>query len=98
MSINRIAALTLAAASAAFAQELPTQKLLTIELAQTIAQEAMAKCRADGYKVTVTVVDHANMRKAFLRDAGSSGQPACRRPCAAAHYARHHLCRGRRAD
>ena len=72
MSINRFAALTLAAASAAFAQELPTQKLLTIELAQTIAQEAMAKCRADGYKVTVTVVDHANVLKAFLRDDGSN--------------------------
>jgi uncharacterized protein GlcG (DUF336 family) len=67
--------LTAAAASlpaGAFAQEgLPTQKMLTIEVAQTIAQESVAKCRADGYKVTVTVVDSANILKAFLRDDGA---------------------------
>lgn len=72
MSISRFAPLTLVLSTAAFAQELPTQKLLTLDLAQTIAQEALAKCRADGYKVTVTVVDHANMLKAFLRDDGSN--------------------------
>lgn len=54
----------------AFAQ-LPTQKVLTIDVAQTIAQEAMAQCRANGYKVTVTVVDGANILKAFLRDDGA---------------------------
>jgi uncharacterized protein GlcG (DUF336 family) len=53
-----------------FAQ-LPTQKVMTIDVAQAIAQEAMMKCRADGYRVTVTVVDHANMLKAFLRDDGA---------------------------
>jgi uncharacterized protein GlcG (DUF336 family) len=41
-------------------------------VAQTIAQEAMAACRANGYKVTVTVVDGANVLKAFLRDDGAS--------------------------
>jgi uncharacterized protein GlcG (DUF336 family) len=71
MSIRRLASLTLAVATAAFAQ-LPTQKVLTLDLAQTIAQEALAKCRADGYKVSVTVVDGANMLKAFLRDDGSN--------------------------
>jgi uncharacterized protein GlcG (DUF336 family) len=61
-----------ALSATAFAQEgLPTQKLLTIDVAQTIAQEAMMKCRADGYKVTVTVVDGANMMKALLRDDGA---------------------------
>jgi uncharacterized protein GlcG (DUF336 family) len=50
---------------------LPTQKVLTIDVAQAIAQGAMAQCRADGYKVTVTVVDHANILKAFLRDDGA---------------------------
>jgi uncharacterized protein GlcG (DUF336 family) len=59
-----------ALSASAFAQ-LPTQKLLTIDVAQTIAQEAMMKCRADGYKVTVTVVDGANMMKALLRDDGA---------------------------
>jgi len=56
----------------ALAQEgLPTQKVLTIDVAQTIAHEAMTQCRANGYKVTVTVVDGANMLKAFLRDDGA---------------------------
>ena len=62
--------LTAAAAafcSGAFAQ-LPTQKMLTLDVAETIAQESVAKCRADGYKVTVTVVDSGNVLKAFLRD------------------------------
>jgi uncharacterized protein GlcG (DUF336 family) len=62
-----------AAAVSAFAQEgLPTQKMLTIDVAQTIAQDAMAQCRANGYHVTVTVVDGANILKAFLRDDGAS--------------------------
>jgi uncharacterized protein GlcG (DUF336 family) len=72
MSIPRFAALAVATATVAVSQGLPTQKLLTLDLAQTIAQEAMAKCRADGYKVSVTVVDHANVLKAFLRDDGSN--------------------------
>ena len=67
-----VMACAVALASSALAQEgLPTQKVLTIDVAQTIAHEAMAKCRADGYKVTVTVVDGANILKAFLRDDGA---------------------------
>ncbi len=74
MKLTRSLALTALAAAfctCAFAQ-LPTQKMLTVDVAQTIAQESMAKCRADGYKVTVTVVDGANVLKAFLRDDGAS--------------------------
>ena len=55
----------------AVAAQLPTQKVLTIEVAQAIAQEAMMKCRAGGHRVTVTVVDQANLLKAFLRDDGA---------------------------
>jgi uncharacterized protein GlcG (DUF336 family) len=75
MTFTRRALLTGAAAafaSAGFAQSLPTQKVLTVDVAQTIAQEAMVRCRADGYKVTVTVVDGGNLLKAFLRDDGAS--------------------------
>jgi len=54
------------------AQGLPSTKVLTIDVAQTIAQEAMASCRASGYKVTVIVVDSANTMKAFLRDDGAA--------------------------
>jgi len=31
------------------AQGLPTQKVLTIDVAQAMAQEAMLQCRANGY-------------------------------------------------
>jgi uncharacterized protein GlcG (DUF336 family) len=51
--------------------QLPTQKVLTVDVAQVIAQEAMLACRARGKKVTVTVVDHTNMLKALLRDDGA---------------------------
>jgi uncharacterized protein GlcG (DUF336 family) len=67
-----LSAATFAWSAAMLAQGLPTQKMLTIDVAHTIAQEAMMKCRADGYKVTVTVVDSANNLKAFLRDDGAA--------------------------
>ena len=67
-----VLAATMAAWSlSASAQGLPTQKMLTVDVAQVIAQEAIAKCRADGYKVSVRVVDSGNMLKAFLRDDGA---------------------------
>lgn len=68
----KLTCLTVVAAATAFGQGLPTQKVLTIDVAQTLAQEAMMKCRSDGYKVTVTVVDSANVMKAFVRDDGAS--------------------------
>ena len=52
--------------------QLPTSKILTVDVAQAIAQEAVAKCRADGYKVTVLVVDGLNAPKALLRDDGAT--------------------------
>jgi uncharacterized protein GlcG (DUF336 family) len=66
-----IGGLGAALSTSAFAQ-LPNSKVLTMEVAQTIAQEAMAKCRADGYKVTVLVVDGLNAPKAMLRDDGAT--------------------------
>ena len=53
-----------AVAPSAFAQ-LPISRVLTMDVAQVIAQEAMSKCRADGYKVTVLVVDGLNAAKAM---------------------------------
>ena len=57
--------------SSAWAQ-LPQSRVLTMDVAHMIAQEAMAKCRADGYKVTVLVVDALNAPKAMLRDDGAT--------------------------
>jgi len=74
MTFKTFAILTTATAAFsmnAFAQ-LPASRVLTLEVAQTIAQEAMAKCRADGYKVSVLVVDSLNAPKAMLRDDGAS--------------------------
>jgi uncharacterized protein GlcG (DUF336 family) len=67
----------LAAATAVFpasasAQGSSAQKVVTLELAQTMAQEAMATCRANGYKVTVLVVDALDMPKAMIRDDGAA--------------------------
>jgi uncharacterized protein GlcG (DUF336 family) len=68
--------LTLVVAVAAFSTsgfaQLPTSKILTLDVAETIAQEALARCRADGYKVTVLVVDSLDAPKAMVRDDGAT--------------------------
>jgi len=64
-----------ALSTSAFAQ-LPTTKILTMDVAQAIAQGAMAKCRTDGYKVTVLVVDGLNAPKALIRDDGAAASTA----------------------
>jgi len=74
MKLTKFVFLTVAIAALsmnAFAQ-LPTTKILTMDVAQTIAQGAMTKCRADGFKVTVLVVDGLNAPKALIRDDGAS--------------------------
>jgi uncharacterized protein GlcG (DUF336 family) len=43
-------------------------RLLTPEAALRAAQVALAKCRADGYQVTVAVVDRAGVTQVVLRD------------------------------
>jgi uncharacterized protein GlcG (DUF336 family) len=74
MTLNKLAVITAAGAmlsSSAFAQ-LPSTKILTLDAAQAIAQEVLAKCRADNYKVTVLVVDVQNAPKVMLRDDGAT--------------------------
>ena len=74
MRFTKLAVLTavmVALSTSAFGQ-LPVSKLITVDVAQTIAQEALAKCRADGYKVSVLVVDSLNFPKAMLRDDGAT--------------------------
>ena len=64
------------AAAAAFSgsalAQLPSSKVLTLDVAQEIAQEAMTKCHTDGYNVTVLVVDGLNAPKAMLRADGAT--------------------------
>jgi uncharacterized protein GlcG (DUF336 family) len=74
MKLTKVAlpmAIMTALGTSAFAQ-LPQSRVLTMDVAHAIAQEAMAKCRADGYKVTVLVVDGLNAPKALLRDDGAT--------------------------
>jgi uncharacterized protein GlcG (DUF336 family) len=61
--------------TSAFAQ-LPATKVLTLDVAQTIAEGALTKCRAEGLKVTVVVVDGLNAPKVLIRDDGSSAANA----------------------
>ena len=62
----------IAAFSMAAMAQLPGTKVLTMDVAEIIARGAMTQCRADGYKVTVLVVDGLNAPKAMLRDDGAS--------------------------
>ena len=71
MTFAHVAVLMAGLAALTFAQGLPTQKVLTSEVANTIAQEAIAKCRADGYHITVAVLDRGSALKVLVRDDGS---------------------------
>jgi len=67
-----VTALLLAAGSSTLlAQGLITQKAIPLEMAQTIAQGAVEKCRADGFHVSVTIIDASGLLKVFLRDEGT---------------------------
>jgi uncharacterized protein GlcG (DUF336 family) len=61
----------LSAGSSILAQGLITQKALSLEMAQVIAQGAVDKCRADGFHVSVSVIDGSGLMKTFLRDEGT---------------------------
>ena len=74
MKLTNLAVLTAAVAglSANAFGQLPQSRVLTVEVAQTIAQQALASCTAAGYKVTVLVVDGLNAPKALLRADGAT--------------------------
>jgi uncharacterized protein GlcG (DUF336 family) len=51
-----------------------TVKTITPEAAMKAAQAALAKCRAEGFQVTVAVVDRAGVAQALIRDRFASPQ------------------------
>jgi uncharacterized protein GlcG (DUF336 family) len=55
----------------AAAQGLVTQKALSIEMAQIIVQGTIERCRADGFRASVAVIDAGGHLKAFARDEGT---------------------------
>lgn len=74
MKLKTLTLLTAGAAALstnAFAQ-LPNSKVLTMDVAHTIVQEALNSCKASGYRVTALVVDSLNAPKALLRDDGAT--------------------------
>jgi uncharacterized protein GlcG (DUF336 family) len=68
--IVRFAAACLAfAGTAAMAEHATfTVRTITPEAALKVAQAALAKCRAEGFQVTVAVVDRSGITQALLRD------------------------------
>src|ERR1035437_8053566 len=57
--------------STAGAQGVVTQKNISMALAQTIANAALAQCESMGFKVSVTVVDRAGLALVMLRGDGA---------------------------
>jgi uncharacterized protein GlcG (DUF336 family) len=74
LSISKgLASLAVAAAlsSPAAAQGLVTEKNISLPMAQTIANAALAKCYSMGFKVSVTVVDRDGLPIVMLRGDGA---------------------------
>jgi uncharacterized protein GlcG (DUF336 family) len=62
----------LAMAGSAAAQNLVNEATVSTDAALQIAEAALAQCRKDGQKVTVSVVDHAGREKIRVRDDGAA--------------------------
>jgi uncharacterized protein GlcG (DUF336 family) len=60
-----------ALSSPAVAQGLVTQKNISLAMAQTIAQAALAQCESMGFKVSVAVVDRGGLPIVMLRGDGA---------------------------
>jgi uncharacterized protein GlcG (DUF336 family) len=68
-----VAGIVVAAAFAApaGAQGVITQKTVSLELGQAIANAAIAQCRTMGYKISVTVLDRGGLQVVMLHDDGA---------------------------
>jgi uncharacterized protein GlcG (DUF336 family) len=64
--------LALAQQGAKPATGLLTEKALSLDMALDIARGALDKCRADGYRTTVAIIDAGGNVKISLRDDGTS--------------------------
>ena len=71
MSDFRLALAGVLLAFSLSAQRIITQKALSLDAAQAVAQGALESCRAAGYHVSVSIVDGNGMLKAFVRDDGT---------------------------
>lgn len=72
LAISLMTVLTLGSGQAvAVAQELPREAVLPLALASKAAAAAEEKCRQDGYRVSVAVVDRAGVLRALMRGDGA---------------------------
>jgi uncharacterized protein GlcG (DUF336 family) len=58
----------------ALGQSLVTQKSLSLGLAKSMAEAALAECKAKGYNTSVVVVDRAGQPLVTLRDESATAQ------------------------
>jgi len=70
------AGLAAVTASAAAGQSIVMQKTLSLGLAKTIAEAALAECKGKGFSTSVVVVDRAGQVLVMLRDEAASAQTA----------------------
>ena len=71
LALSCASAIAALAPHAAAAQDLPTAPFLPLEMAQKVADGAMAKCTADGYSVSVAIVDRSGSTKVLIKADGS---------------------------
>lgn len=69
--ITKFTLAALTAFGAAFAQSVLTERNLSVGLAEEAALAAMQKCQADGFRVSVVVLDRGGTFKAALRNDGA---------------------------
>jgi uncharacterized protein GlcG (DUF336 family) len=55
----------------ALSQDLIIQKVISMDVAQMMAQSAIMQCRADGYRVSATVLDNGGNIRVVIRDDGA---------------------------
>src|SRR6266849_4054988 len=76
MSYLPKAVLGIAVAAAASAQGLVMQHNLSLGMAKTIAEAALAECKSKGFSTAVAVVDRAGQVMVILRDEQATAQQA----------------------
>jgi uncharacterized protein GlcG (DUF336 family) len=71
VSISLPVLMLLAASVVGTPQALLTQKALSVEAALIVSQGALDKCRGDGYRVSLTVLDSSGLVKVQVRGDGT---------------------------
>jgi uncharacterized protein GlcG (DUF336 family) len=71
MAVVLAGSLGLGSGGRATAEELPREAVLPLALANKAASAALEKCRQDGYRVSVAVVDRAGLIRTLMRGDGA---------------------------